>query len=108
MVVAAGGEMAGAEDLLILDVRAGDRQDLGAETEFAEDAGHRIVLQIGVVRVDGAGLPWIRVELMMRRSTTSRTPRVPSSYFIGNWPSGIRRDEIDFAGREVGDVGSEP
>jgi hypothetical protein len=53
MVIATGGEMAGAEHLLILDVRAGHRKHLGAETELSEHAGHGVIQQAGIVSVDG-------------------------------------------------------
>ncbi len=53
MVVAAGGEVAGAEDFLVLNVGSGDWEDLGAEAEFAEDTGHGVGDEAGVVGVDG-------------------------------------------------------
>ena len=38
MVVAASREVASAEHFLVLNVRAGNRQNLGAEAEFAKGA----------------------------------------------------------------------
>ena len=52
MIAAAGGDVHGAEDFFVLDVTAGDGEVLGAETEFAEFAGHRVALELIVVGVD--------------------------------------------------------
>ena len=42
MVAAAGGDMDCAADFFILDIAAGEGEDLRAEAELAELAGHRV------------------------------------------------------------------
>ena len=104
MVIAAGGEMAGAEDFFVLDVSAGNREHLRAETEFTERAGHRIVLQTRVVGVDGRLI--------------SRDERGGNDAAVGDFEhtegavlvfhrelaAGVVRDEIHFTGRQVRDI----
>ena len=53
VVAAAGGDMHGSEDFLVLNVSTGHRQHLRAKAKFAKFASDRVIGQLGIVLVKG-------------------------------------------------------
>ena len=104
MVVAAGGEVAGAEDLFVLDVGSGDGENLGAEAEFAEDTGHGVGGETGVVGVDGGLVPGDEVGADDAAAGDGETAERAVFVFHGEETLGAGGDEVDLSGGEVGDV----
>ncbi len=105
MVVAAGGEVTGAEDLFVLDVGSGDGEDLSAEAEFAEDTGHGVGDETIVVGVDGELVAGDEVGADDAAAGDGETTERAVFVFHGEEPFCAGGDEVDLAGGEVSDVG---
>jgi len=108
MVAAASGHMDGAADFLILDVTAGNGEDLGAKAEFAEFAGDGITGEFFVVKADGFRVS--RVEDGLLDPAVGDFHQAKGPIFVFQWEcaAGSGGNIINFPGREVGHVGFGP
>ena len=97
--------MDGAPDLLILNSRPEKGKHLGSKPQLAELTRHGIGRELVVMGFDVSAFPLSNSAFWIRPPETRMRPMVPSSYFIGNAPLGAGGDEIDLAGRQIGDVG---
>ena len=100
--------MAGAEDFLVLYVRVGNGQHLGAEAEFAEGAGHGVVREASVVGVDSrlAALDEGRAD----NAAIFHVEHAEGAVLIfhGKLAVCVGGDEIDLAGGQVRYIGFFP
>ena len=87
VVAAAGGDMHGSEDFLVLNVSTGHRQHLRAKAKFAKFASDRVVGQLGIVRVEGSPVAADQCGACdAAAGDFLQAKRVPSAYCIGNAP----------------------
>ncbi len=87
MVIAACGQVAGAQHLFILNVRARNWKHLSAKTQLAQHTRHGIIGELLVVGVDRGLIAFDQLRLDDGAPVTVSLPRVPSSYLSGKVPS---------------------
>ena len=96
--------MAGAEDFFVLDVCPGNRENLRAEAEFAQHAGHGVICELLVVRLNGGGFTGDEFRQDDAPTGDGESPQGAVFILEREFPLRTGWDEIDFAGGEVRDV----
>ncbi|MFO0006086.1 MAG: hypothetical protein ACK559_33680, partial [bacterium] len=95
MVGPSGGDMNGAENLLVLDVTPAEGQELGAEAEFAQFAGDRIALQFGDVFLQGLSVAGEEGAADLASSPDVEHGESAILKLHGHLPRGVSGDEVD-------------